>query len=44
MFRSEYPEEDSKWNGDFENEVLSKADELELTVTFVDAFGGEGRG
>ena len=44
MFQSEYPEEDSKWNGDFENEVLSKADELELTVTFVDNFGGEGQG
>lgn len=44
MFQSEYPEKDSKWNGDFENEVLAKADELGLTVDFVDSFGGEGQG
>lgn len=44
MFSSEYPEEDSKWNGDFENAVLAKADELGIRVNFIDNFGGEGQG
>ena len=44
MFSSDYPEKDSKWNGDFENAVLAKADELGITVQFVDCFGGEGMG
>lgn len=44
MFKSDYPKKDSKWNGDFESAVLAKADELCLTVDFVDNFGGEGQG
>ena len=44
MFESNYPEKGSKWTGDFENVVLAKADELGITVDFVDNFGGEGQG
>ena len=44
MFQSDYPKEDSKWNGEFEHEVLAKAKELNLKVEFVDNFGGEGCG
>lgn len=44
MFKSDYPKEDSKWNGKFEHEVLAKAKELNLKVEFVDNFGGEGCG
>lgn len=44
MFRSEYPVEGSKWNGESENEILAKAKELGLAVEFVNNFGGEGRG
>lgn len=44
MFESDYPKEDSKYNGEFEHEVLTKAKELNLKVEFVDNFGGEGCG
>ena len=44
MFKSDYPKEDSKWNLEFENEVLAKAKELYLKIEHVDNFGGEGCG
>lgn len=44
MFESCYPKAGSKWNGDFENEVLNKASALNLQVDFVDSYGGEEQG
>lgn len=44
MFYSEYPEEDSKYNNEFDYEVLSKASTLGLTVKFEENHGGVGEG
>lgn len=44
MFYSDYPEHDSKYNNEFDYEVLAKAAELGLTVEFEDSHGGEGEG
>lgn len=44
MFNTEYPEEGSKWNGEYEKQVLAKAKELNLQVDLVDDYGGEGQG
>jgi hypothetical protein len=44
MFNSEYPEEGSKWNSDFDKEVLAKAKEFSLEVQHEEQHGGEGEG
>jgi hypothetical protein len=44
MFHSDYPQEGYKYNGEFEDAVLAKADELGLQVAFCDNHGGEGEG
>jgi hypothetical protein len=43
MFNSEYPKEGSRWNGDFEIEVLNKEKELGLEVKYENSYGGEGQ-